>query len=131
MSRSVCGQITYHLEKVERLLSYSSLGGSKLDILLNDCLRLMSVGEIMQLSIERDPDSGQGYSGSEAYAPHPEKNDHHESVLEGVKYVYPLPYSSHANIKRILKRRISQRSLPLIIRTQHRKILIEKLPDPS
>ena len=90
----------------------------------------MSVGEVMELTIDRDPELGQGYSGSDKYAPKQEKHIHHESVLEGVQYVYLLPYSTHANVKRILKRRVSQRSLPLIIRTQHRKILIERLPDP-
>jgi hypothetical protein len=83
----------------------------------------------MQLSIERDPGSGVGYNGSEAYVPNQQKHIHHESVLENVQYVYPVPHSTHANVKRILKRRICQRSLPLIIRTQHRKILIERLPD--
>jgi hypothetical protein len=104
--------------------------GSELDILLNDCLRSMSVGEVMQLSVDRNLEPDIGYGGSEKYAPHTEAVTHHESVLEQSKYVYPVPYGSHANIKRCLKRRIRQRSLPLIIRTQHRKILIERLPDP-
>jgi hypothetical protein len=82
----------------------------------------------MQLSIERDPYADVGYSGSGKYDTHTDTPHMvHESILEQAKFVYPLPHNSHANIKRCLKRRIRQRSLPLKILTAHRKILIQKI----